>query len=405
MTEQGIDLPGALLLAVCAAPEADHAGRFATLSPSCWRALGLLAEAQRVMPLLRHALRCCGWDARAPAELIAQLDAAHRWQSFYGLRQLASLTRTTALLEAHGIAPVALKGVRLAWRTYPDPALRPLRDLDLLVPRDQAERAQSLLLARPDYVHAPWAGHYGMDYDHQLPEIVDTVHDVTIEVHHRLNKTGWREEPALLARMAAEAETLEIGGQKVRVPSVHANLHHLVEHATLHHLFDNGPIVLADLHYAAAEGSVEWPRFLAEADDLGLARSLRLVAGVAARHGANWMPEGLFDDEAPDPAQLELARAALLSSVETRRDMAFHRRLRVRTGAPVGPQAALTAALRPDPVMLAQGAGTTPQSPWRWLAYPVWLVRRAAQFLASRAVSGQAERQVALLDWLNGRSR
>lgn len=405
MTEQGAERSGAVLLAVCAAPEADHAARFATLSPSGWKTLGVLAEEQRVMPLLRHALRACGWDARAPADIVAQLDAAHRWQSLYGLSQSASLVRTVALLEAHGIAPVALKGVRLAWGAYPGPALRPLRDLDLLVPRDQAERAQALLLAHPDYAYASWAGRYGIDYDHQLPEIVDSVHDVTIEVHHRLNKTGWREEPALLARMAAEAETIELGGQKVRVPSAHANLHHLVEHATLHHLFDNGPIILADLHYIAAEGTIDWPRFLEEADALGLARSLRLVAGVAARHGATWLPDGLRDTEGPDPAQLELAEAALLRPAEARRELGFLRRLRARTGAPVGTRAVLAAALRPDPVMLAQVANTTPQSPRRWLAYPVWLVRRAAQFLASRAASGQAERQVALLGWLHGGKR
>jgi hypothetical protein len=316
------------------------------------------------------------------------------------------LRRVTRLLEAHSITPIALKGVRLAMRTYPFPALRPMRDLDLLVPVDRVERAQRLLLSNPAYFTPDWAGRYGVDYGHQLPEIVDRETGVVIELHHRLNARGWAQEPQLVELMTATREAIDIGGQAVHVPSAHANLLHLIEHATLHHLFDNGPAVLADLHFIAASGEIDWVRLGAEAEELGLTRALALIGAVAARHGAAWPAQSAIGEGARvSPEQLDAADAALLRGAEEREHLAFLRRLESRTDTAPGARAMLRAGLKPGPAALAEIVGTDPASPLRWVAYPVWLVRRMNYYLATRRAraSGESSRQVRLLGWLQGR--
>src|SRR3989304_1227557 len=44
-----------------------------------------------------------------------------------------------------GLWPVALKGVHLAARGYPSPALRPMNDIDLLFAPDELSTAESIL--------------------------------------------------------------------------------------------------------------------------------------------------------------------------------------------------------------------------------------------------------------------
>ncbi len=68
---------------------------------------------------------------------------------------MIALIEAVQFLKSHGIEPIALKGVRLAFKDYPDLQLRALRDLDLLVPAEQAERAQSAMIAGDQYAVAP----------------------------------------------------------------------------------------------------------------------------------------------------------------------------------------------------------------------------------------------------------
>ena len=68
-----------------------------------------------------------------PAAIAGSWRAAHRRAAITALAQCADLARTAGLLEAAGFAPIALKGAWLAHHAYPEPAQRPMRDLDLLV--------------------------------------------------------------------------------------------------------------------------------------------------------------------------------------------------------------------------------------------------------------------------------
>ncbi len=56
-----------------------------------------------------------------------------------------AITEILQAFETNGVECIALKGLALAYCLYPKPALRPMRDIDLLVPEQQALKAQQTL--------------------------------------------------------------------------------------------------------------------------------------------------------------------------------------------------------------------------------------------------------------------
>ncbi|MCA1662354.1 MAG: nucleotidyltransferase family protein [Novosphingobium sp.] len=113
------------------------------VSDAQWDAIAAMAAAHRLEPLLHW--RAQQSQCALPAEIAAAWDGAHRGAALAALAQQAALRLAVERLGAAGVAAVALKGVRLAWRDYPAPGLRPMRDLDLLVPAARALDAAAVL--------------------------------------------------------------------------------------------------------------------------------------------------------------------------------------------------------------------------------------------------------------------
>jgi hypothetical protein len=94
------------------------------------------AECQGITPLLWESLRLAP-DGTVPAEASSRLRNGYWASHFRARRLLAELDRIGGEAQSAGIAVMPLKGAALAGRCYPRPALRPMSDLDLLVPADQ----------------------------------------------------------------------------------------------------------------------------------------------------------------------------------------------------------------------------------------------------------------------------
>ena len=85
------------------------------------------------------------WDAKIPPKAMAKLAVTHKMQAQRSeaiYAQLAQLLHATA---AANLQPVALKGVHLAACYYPEPAQRPMNDIDLLFTPDELPQAETLL--------------------------------------------------------------------------------------------------------------------------------------------------------------------------------------------------------------------------------------------------------------------
>src|SRR5437867_1925845 len=95
-----------------------------------WQVVIQKARAQRIGPLLYYALR--GQDF-VPSYLADALRADYEHTARRNLFLFAELTRALHCLGEQQVPVIVLKGAALAQMLYGNSALRPLRDLDLLV--------------------------------------------------------------------------------------------------------------------------------------------------------------------------------------------------------------------------------------------------------------------------------
>ncbi|HXH24523.1 MAG TPA: PqqD family peptide modification chaperone [Vicinamibacterales bacterium] len=112
-----------------------------------WNYLLHAASHHGVVPLLCVGLRTLHHDA-VPADVIDRLERQFHANAARNARAFERLLEILALLEAHDIPAVPLKGPILSCVLYRDVAVRQFGDLDILVPPDCGARAAELLAAR-----------------------------------------------------------------------------------------------------------------------------------------------------------------------------------------------------------------------------------------------------------------
>lgn len=96
-----------------------------------------------------------GLGVALPAEPAGRLHEIVTDSVAFAMALDTELARVARVLSGAGCRPLILKGPTVARTIYPDPALRPYSDIDLLVPRAETEHA-ALTLARSGYVERPF---------------------------------------------------------------------------------------------------------------------------------------------------------------------------------------------------------------------------------------------------------
>jgi hypothetical protein len=348
-----------------------------------WNRLATLAAEHRLAPLL-HARATDNETigALAPGELLSRWSEAHRMSGLVALAQRADLLTTVDLLADGGIASVALKGAFLAWHAYPAAALRPLRDLDLLVPAASVSDAWHLL--REAGYEAPDGEPTAADFElgKHLPILV-APNGSTIELHLRcweLPQVTLRTMPVpqderLLAEAVPAAQ-----GDPVRYPAPDDMLAHLAIHAAGQHLLDAGPLLLADVDFLLARHPIDWPAYWKAANAGGWARHTALALALVER----WRRPGLVAvTNCPlgvPQALLDAAPDLLLQPLADRSATSFLAGLR-----------------RPDATLRAKLAAPHPGGFSRWLAARL---ARTARDLGDVETRQRARQAARLASWL-----
>ena len=288
------------------------------LDAGSWAELDRIAEQHRLQPLLHSLHR---GDPVLPPEIAASWQTAHRYFAMRAMIQRSELAATCAILAEAGIPAVALKGAWLAARAYPDPALRPMRDIDLLVPQADIGRAFDALLGA-GYVQAG-AAEMTLDeivlIDKHMPPLL-APRGTMIELHHRL----WERDGRLDHASPTSNET-EVLARAVRdedgigYPAAQDLLAHLIVHAVYSHRLDVGPLVLSDVEHLLGTAPIDWPRFWADAAAHGWRDGARLILELVGRYRPG-VPIDFSADPGPPapPDVLEAAPDLLLQDLATR---------------------------------------------------------------------------------------
>jgi hypothetical protein len=174
-------------LALCARAEGDAAYHCRLAQEAAkvteWEDIAAQAEAHGLAPLLYVHTRAAGVQPPPPVK--------RKLQGLYLRHHHANQVRTGVLRDilsayaAAGVPALVLKGAALSHTVYPEPGLRPMSDLDILVREEDLWRAQSLLA--------------GLGFDAPLPVGPELAHrhlaiaarqveglSVLVEIHHKL---------------------------------------------------------------------------------------------------------------------------------------------------------------------------------------------------------------------------
>lgn len=279
----------------------------ADLSAEDWSALCDLATAQQVAPLLYARLKERQLLEPVPPALATRLAGQHRASALRSLQIYHELAQIVALANELGVPLVVLKGVALAAPVYRNIALRPMGDLDLLLPEAQVVTLGAALSAKGyKPTDAEWPNAV---LPRHLPPLSREGAPCLIELHWRLS-TPDSSFNIPLDEIWSRLEPLELLGCRAQGLGSEDLLLHLCIHATYHHeLIGVGVRFMCDLaQLLTVRGSdLNWPVLLERAArwrcERGLALALRLAydlvgapvpAGALAHTGADRIPADLL---------------------------------------------------------------------------------------------------------------
>ncbi len=247
-----------------------------------------LALSNRLVPLLWRALDAAGVDDVLGEERshLSDLATLFRMQSLLVHPKAVSLA--VGPLTAVGLEPVMMKGPAVASR-YPEVGLRPMDDLDLLLPSEHHDQALNALVAAGWTVSRPRSRGW---YDTQLRH--SEVPAMPLELHYGLD--GWHERsnrlhPRWLWEQRVPIDCL--GTAAFGLP-LEVELVSLAAHAGKpYHGFDR-MIWLADLAMILSDaGAISWN----EVERLATVKQCVTVVNVAlhmaSRMGVE-LPDGRF---------------------------------------------------------------------------------------------------------------
>ncbi|MEL6737833.1 MAG: nucleotidyltransferase family protein [Pseudomonadota bacterium] len=385
------DLPRDTLLALCAgAGESVSESDWHALSPEQWEWVQNRARAYRLLPLL-HAAFARQPDWPVPDTVQEAALESHRMWVFRSLIMQQALIEIGELFDAHRIPYAALKGASLSLEFYAEPALRPMRDLDIMVAPDMAEHAYSIL-QEAGYSKEPGKGDYGLDFAHHLPLLANK-NRVFLELHHRIAPREWSGSLALAQRLMTNARIVDFQGHQVRMAHPTDTFLHLVVHASFQHLFDNGANLLSDVAALQSTGLIDRAEVDAFASEHGLTQSVALVDALVARYR-----DGASGDAPPGM----IAQAAELMTQDP--DLHWQRFLLRKRRSPVQRLVeGVGRAFTPNAKDLEEVAGKPVTGTAALLYYPSWLFQRARVYLGAEFQSeldSQAAKDAELERWI-----
>jgi len=237
---------------------------------------------QRLGPLLGRALRLAGW--RVPDELGA-LAAVQRAEAQLVLPRALRLALDP--LGDAGLEPVVMKGPAVAAR-YPEPGLRPMEDIDVLLPRPFHGRALEALRGAGWRVARPRAGgHYDTVLCHRAVPLA-------LELHHGLQ--SWYERAHTLGPdelWARRVPDARLGGAAWGLPLEHEIVLLAAHAGKPHHGFAR-MVWIADLAMVVGHGpAVDWERVASVARRTRSATVVATALALARRAGVE-APASLF---------------------------------------------------------------------------------------------------------------
>ena len=398
-----------LILAMLFAQDGQKlAAPLAELTPQRWQALLARGREHRFLPLLAHALRECGLWGALPADVAQQLKMAGQHHTRRALLAQRAMVQLHDILHENGIDHVFLKGAYLAQFAYPQPGLRPMRDIDVVIKPNDLPAAHDLLITMGYTSPADVDGMVAafIAQAKHLPGLRTPDGTVSVELHAHVDAPG-----GPLAGLDAFASPIHrpLAGRMLPFMGLQDMLVHLCVHAASFHSFNNGPLVVSDIGYLLRQPGLDLQAVAARAAELGVARPVALTLALSE----NCWPSRRNDlptcEVAVPDTLVANARTMCMDPIEQSKNMAFLADLAGQNSASSRLGAVFHKLLPPRQTLALEfGQARTPLQLMqfhlkRWGRILQHRVPTLARSRRSRDFAQALQRNIALQNWLEGR--
>lgn len=368
------------LLAMLASEPKEASDPTNALNSQQWSDLCLMASQHRLEPALHDALQRSHHRQSVPLNVREAWADDFRHATARALSAQITLLKIAKTLGQANIAYAALKGSVLAWHVYANPALRPMRDIDILVSPQRAIDAYDALIAAgfERWADDPAPISFTLEHNKSLPGLMHPRFRVNVELHSRLfEHQPTSRSDCLLFRnddLLARRVWKELGAELVAFLPPTETLLHLIVHSAAEHHFDNGPLVLNDIAAILRCEAIDWPHFWAMAKEGSWQRACQLLLAMTETYHGERVIEWAAGLSQPVPTDIvENAALMMLQNFALRFDLAVQTELAV--GAPLTSRLRLWKRLFPARHVIAAFANR-PNTLAAWMYYPSWLLSR-----------------------------
>lgn len=413
---QGMDFPVRMLLALLRpAPLRATGTANPPLAAESWPGILEVARLHGVSPLLHRALQSKGHLAGVPPAIRACLEEDRRINALANLRNYGEFKRIAAGLSRHGIPVMALKGLHLAELVYRDISLRPMGDLDILVPREQVGDALDVLRRMEYGFDADTRGNAARLFDTKCNVGLNHRHlPVWLEVHWSLGEPPNR-YVAAIGNIWRRAAPGSLGDAAVALMPTEFVLLHVCAHLSCNHGFAFSLRALCDIAEIVRRNSLDWDIVVEQGRlyswQRGVAAALRLANDHLAARVPPRVLAGLGADTLPED-MLQEAMRHLTACVQMPAALHTAPNLMAVAGSKHPMRSAALLAKRifapRAEVALAYGlAANSAQLPFYYAVRARdLLIRYAAAawklFVSDRELRRAAGRHMRLVNWVNG---
>ncbi|MGA9773949.1 MAG: nucleotidyltransferase family protein [Blastocatellia bacterium] len=269
-------------------PLDESAAGLPDLGATDWPLLVKTAEHHGLASLVFASLKKSGLLNAAPKSAIETLRLAYVRASVANQQAFQELASLVDCFEREKIELIILKGGALAGTIYPEIALRPMGDVDLLIAPDAVERTASLLVGQGYIAYTEMADGFANRFSVEQAFLKKGNRPSQIDLHWHAFTTPYYFERTPLAWFQQRTMEISINNRRAVAFSPTAQLLHLSVHYMMHSYrrliwsYDMALLV------ARCYGEIDWEDLIESATEFGLSQVLyEALSEVRQRWGVS----------------------------------------------------------------------------------------------------------------------
>jgi len=273
-----------------------------------WNKIVEIAVKHNTAPLLYYRIEMSEFAEYVPTEIMQKLQRIYFEQLCRNMKIYHEISKLLNRMDGK-IPVIVLKGAALAITVYPNIALRPMSDIDILVKKEDLKKTEQILLELGYSSVFKDNFEFNDEKQHHLPPYMKD--DIVIEVHWSIERPYGPVE-IRNNKIWENAFHAEIYKSKGLILSPEDLLFHLCLHASYHHRFKIGLIRICDIAETVGfyQEEIDWEYITKTAEEFGTKNSIYLTLYLTKHMLKAKIPDKVLDKLRPESINQKLINLA-----------------------------------------------------------------------------------------------